>query len=120
MENQFEKLIVWQKAHKLVILIYKITSSFPKDEKFSLTDQLRRCTVSIAANISEGNIRNSKKEFIQFLYIAKGSLEETKYYLLLSRDLSYISPSDYSSLQKLSVECGKLINLFLNYLKANL
>lgn len=118
MENQFEKLTVWRKAHQFVIFIYKLTKQFPSEEKYSLTDQLKRCAVSVAANIAEGNIRVSKKEHIQFTYIAKASLEESKYYLLLAKDLSYISENEYITAQNLANECGKLINLFLNYLRS--
>jgi four helix bundle protein len=118
-ENQFEKLDAWKKAHQLVLLVYRITYNFPKEERFSLTDQLRRAAVSIAANIAEGNIRFSKKEFAQYIYIAKGSLEESKYYFILAYDLKYISFAEYKKLQNLSIECGKLITGFLRYLKLN-
>ena len=118
MQNQFEKLAVWKKTHKLVLLIYKLTSKFPSIEKFSLTDQLRRATISVVANIVEGNIRQSKKEILQFLYISKGSLEEVKYYLLLSRDLKYMSEIDYLEVQELANECGKIISGFIKYLKS--
>ena len=73
----FEKLEIWQKAVNLVDEIYNVTENFPEKEKFALADQLRRATVSIPSNIAEGSGRNSKKEFIQFLSITRGSLYET-------------------------------------------
>ena len=74
--NNFRGLIVWQKSHELTMEIYKLTSFFPSDEKFGLVSQMRRAAYSIPANIVEGHSRKSKKEFLQFLNIAKGSLEE--------------------------------------------
>lgn len=118
MENQFEKLDVWKKCHELTLKIYQETQRFPTHEKFSLTDQLRRAATSVPANIVEGNTRNSRREFIQFVYIAKGSLEETKYFLLLSYDLRYITRETYQNLQLLAVRCGKLISGFLRFLKS--
>ena len=96
MENRFEKLTVWQKAHELTIKIYKITQKFPQEEKFRLVDQLCRSTSSIPANIVEGNARRHKKEYLQFLNTAFASLQETKYHLLLAKDLEYLSPTQYN------------------------
>ena len=76
--NRFEDLEVWSKSHKLTLEIYKITNKFPNEEKFRLGDQLRRSTASIATNIVEGNSRKYRKEFLQFLNMARSSLEETK------------------------------------------
>ncbi len=117
MSNRFENLKVYMKAHDFVIKIYKITKSFPKYETFGLTSQIRRASISIVANIVEGNARNHKKEFIQFLYLSNGSLEEVKYYLILSRDLSYISNSTYEDLQKNAEEISKMINSLIRYWK---
>lgn len=116
-ENSFEKLVVWQKAHSLVLDIYTLTKLFPADEKHSLTNQLRRSSASIAANIAEGNERKTKKEFIQFLYTAKASLSETKYHLLLAKDLNYLRIDKYLELFNKTNEIGKLINGLINYLK---
>jgi len=85
----FEDLIVWQKAHSFVIETYKYTSNFPQDEKFGLTSQYRRAAVSIAANIAEGFKKRGKADKARFMNIAQGSLEECKYYLILSKDLNY-------------------------------
>lgn len=116
-ENSFEKLVVWQKAHNFVLEIYSITKMFPSDEKYVLVSQLRRSSSSIAANIVEGNERKTKKEFIQFLYTSKASLSETKYHLLLAKDLNYLNNNSYVKLIKDANEIGKMINGLINYLK---
>lgn len=79
--NSFKDLIVWQKSHQLVLAIYSITKTFPKEEIFSLTNQLRRASVSIAANISEGYKKKTIPNKLNFINIAEGSLEEVKYYI---------------------------------------
>lgn len=85
----FEDLIVWQKAHAFVLSVYKITEIFPKHEIYGLTSQFRRAAVSIAANIAEGYRKKSFKDKLNFLSIAHSSLEECRYYIILSKDLSY-------------------------------
>ena len=92
MESNLE---VWKLAHQLTLEVYKITQNFPKSEQFGLMSQMRRSVSSVPTNIIEGQARQYKKEFIQFLYIAKGSLEETNYHLYLSKDLGYITEPDY-------------------------
>ncbi|MFQ6118902.1 MAG: four helix bundle protein, partial [Methanosarcinales archaeon] len=104
--KRFEDLKVWQKSHEFVIEVYKITQQFPMDEKFGLISQIRRSAVSIAANIAEGSKRQHLKEYIQMLYIAQGSLAETKYYLLLSRDLKYLNNIKYQELFNQSEDIG--------------
>lgn len=116
-ENKFEKLEVWKESHKLVLLIYKITKKFPKDEQFRLVDQICRSSSSIAANIVEGSSRQYKKEFLQFLYLSKGSLEETKYHLLLARDLLYINSDEYNEFISQCNLVGKLIAGLVKYLR---
>jgi four helix bundle protein len=116
-QNRFENLEVWQKAHSYTLGVYKLTKSFPKEEKYSLTDQLRRSASSVTTNIVEGNERRSKKEFIQFLYTSKASLAESLYQLLLSKDLNYISDHVYLSLYQQGSEVGKMINGLITYLK---
>ena len=90
--RKFEDLIVWQKAHKFVISIYKANNSFPASERYGLNSQIRRAAVSIAAYIAEGFKKNGIADKIRFLNIAQGSLEETRYYLILSKDLGYLKP----------------------------
>lgn len=116
--NQFEKLKAWQEAHQLVLEIYHLIKTFPKEEKYSLVEQLRRSVTSVPTNIVEGNARKSKKEYIQFLYMAKGSLEETKYHLLLARDLNYINSRKYISLINKCEVIGCLLSGLIKYLRS--
>jgi four helix bundle protein len=106
----FKELIVWQKAHLLVLSIYKITRNFPKDEMYALTNQMRRASVSIAANIAEGYKKKTLANKLYFLNISEGSLEEVKYYITLSKDLEYITENKEAELENLSNEVGRLIN----------
>ena len=87
-------LDAWKEYIELVKEIYKLTSNFPKEELYSLTSQIRRCTVSIPSNVAKGDARNSKKEFIQFLYIALGSCAELDTQLIISKELGYINNED--------------------------
>lgn len=98
-EVGYRRLHVWQEAHALVLLVYIATKQFPKDELFGLTSQIRRAVVSVAANIVEGQTRASKKEFLQFLRVANGSLVEVEYYIGLAKDLCYINGADETILQ---------------------
>lgn len=107
--KSFTDLFVWQKAHHLVINIYKFTEQFPSTEKFGLTSQFRRCAISIAANIAEGFAKRSIKDNARFLNIAQGSLQEAKYYLILSKDLEY--GYDEKLISELN-EVGKLIESY--------
>ena len=109
--QRFEELIVWQKAHSLVLEIYKLSKDFPKEETYGITSQLRRSSVSVAANISEGYRKKSKVDKLRFLNIAEGSLDETKYYIILIRDLKFIR-NEYDKLFELSEEVSKLLNAY--------
>ena len=106
----FRDLIVWQKAHLLVLGIYKVTKSFPSEEKFGLASQLRRSAASIPTNIVEGYKRKSRKEFLHFLNVGETSLEETKYHLLLARDLGYVEESEFTHLSDLCDEVGRMLS----------
>lgn len=97
--NRFEDLRVWNMSHELCIKVYKITGSFPKSELYGLVSQLRRAASSVPANIVEGYYRNTTKEFSQFLYHARGSAGEVTYFLILSKDLEYISNKQYADLR---------------------
>ena len=99
MQN-YKDLKVWEKAHGFTLRIYEVTKIFPKEEIYSLTNQVRRAASSIPANIAEGCGKNSKLDFANFLNIALGSSNESEYYLLLSRDLKYLSEEDYAELLK--------------------
>jgi four helix bundle protein len=113
----FEKLTVWNKAHELAISIYKATLTFPRDEMYGLTSQLRRASVSVPTNIVEGRARGSTNDFLRFLKIARGSLEETEYLLILSRDLKYLAPEEYEKLKLITKEVSATLNGLISSLK---
>jgi four helix bundle protein len=94
----FEDLFVWQKAHTFVLEVYRITGTFPKHEVFGLSSQFRRASVSIAANIAEGFRKRTHADKVRFLNIAQGSVEECRYYLILSKDLGYYDAAEKASL----------------------
>jgi len=102
--------LVWKKAHELTLKIYEITKEFPKDELFGLTSQMRRAATSIPCNIVEGKARGSSKDFKRFLLIARGSLEELKYQIFLSKDLNYINEDKYQEIINITKEVGRLLN----------
>lgn len=112
----FRKLLVWQKAHQLVLQVYKHTEKFPKNETFGLTSQVRRAIVSVPANIAEGYAAGSKGQFGRYLNIAQGSLAEVEYYLILAQDLTYISPSQYEQTESLRAETGFLLHRLIESL----
>lgn len=91
--EKFEDLEVWKKAHKLVLEVYNLTRDFPTEEKFGLVSQMRRAAISIPANIAEGFKKRTVKDKSNFYNIAQGSLEELRYYLILSKDLQYLQDS---------------------------
>jgi four helix bundle protein len=99
MQN-YKDLKVWTKSHEITLKIYSLTKGFPKEEIYSLTSQIRRCSASIPANIAEGCGKSTNKDFGRFLNIALGSANETEYFLLLSKDLSYIKNEDHLTLEK--------------------
>ncbi len=104
---QFQQLKVWQEAHKLVLLVYRETKLFPGEEKFGLVSQMRRAAVSVPANIAEGFKRRGVRDKIRFYNISEGSLEELKYFLILSKDLGYIE--DTNKLTFLADTVGRLL-----------
>ncbi len=111
MQN-YKDLKVWEKAHYFTIQVYKVSDAFPKTETYGLTNQLRRASSSIAANIAEGCGKNTKADFANFLNISLGSANEAEYFVLLARDLNYLIASDYDELTKLVNEVkAMLINL---------
>lgn len=91
---RFEDLRVWQKSHQLTLDVYKVTKNFPQDERYGIISQMRRAAVSVPANISEGFRKKTTKDKLNFYNIAHGSLDELKYYVILSKDLNYIEQSD--------------------------
>ncbi len=102
MNNQkiksFTDLKTWQEGHQIVILVYKITKEFPKEEIFGLVSQMRRAVVSITSNIAEGFGRQTYKEKVQFYYIAQGSLIELKNQILIAKDVNYLNEENFNKL----------------------
>lgn len=116
-QKGYQKLNVYNEANKLVLDVYRITVRFPKSELFGLISQMRRCAISVVANIIEGQARNTKKEFRQFLYIANGSLAELEYYLELSLALEYIPLKEYNDLEQQRIVAGSLLGGLIKSIK---
>jgi four helix bundle protein len=93
--KDFRRLKVWERAHKLVLFVYRLTAGFPSEEKYGLTSQLRRASASVAANIAEGCGRSGDGDFQRFLDVAMGSAVEVEYFLLLARDLGFLADDSY-------------------------
>ena len=105
-----EDLTVFKRAHKFTLEVYKITEKFPKQEQWGLTNQMRRSSASICANLLEGSYRNNSKEYRQFVGIAKGSSGELKYHLLLAHDLGYLAQDEYTQLGAEIEEICKMLH----------
>ena len=113
--KKYTDLNVWKEARQFVTEIYSISRTFPKDEQFGLTTQIRRCAISIPSNIAEGCGRNHKKDSIQFFYIARGSLYEAETQLFVSSDLHYITKEDLESILSRLEIVRKLLNGLIRY-----
>jgi four helix bundle protein len=109
----FKTLQVWQKAHRFTLMIYKASQSFPREELYGLTNQIRRASISIPSNIAEGCGRDSDPELARFAQIAMGSASEVEYQLLLAHDLGYIQASEFSELEKDLNEVKRMLNAFI-------
>jgi len=123
MEQQIKShrdLIAWQKAMELVVSVYKLSKSFPKEELYGLTSQLRRAAVSIPANIAEGQGRRSKTEFRQFLGNARGSLLELDTHLELALRLEYLNSKEHAAVQEQLREVGRIMNGLMRSLTSDL
>ena len=107
--KDFKDLKVWEKAHVLTLHVYEETRSFPKEERYGLTSQLRRAAASVAANIVEGCGRRSDGEFTRFLQIARGSASEVEYHLLLARDLHLLNEANFRKLDSMVVEVQRML-----------
>lgn len=118
MPLNFEDLKVWQEAHRLMLEIYRITSNFPKNESYALTDQLRRAAISVAANIAEAHGRHHYLDKTKFLFNARGSIEETRSHLMASRDLKYIKQKDFEKLNVDYIGLTKGLNSFISAIKS--
>ncbi len=118
MSRDISKYIVFQKSHDLVLNIYKTTHRFPNDEKYGLSSQMRRSAASIPMNLAEGAARAGEAEFRHFVNIARGSLAELKYQLMLARDLGYIEKEIMNDLVGKADEIGKMLTVLFQKLKA--
>ena len=116
--QDYKSLKVWEKAHSFTVKVYEITKAFPKEELYSLTNQLRRAASSIPANIAEGCGKNSKQELAHFLNIALGSSNESEYYLILSKDLTYLEETNYNILYNLINEVKGMLIALINKVRA--
>jgi four helix bundle protein len=108
--QRFTELKVWQRAHALVLEVYRISAGFPAEERFALTSQLRRAVTSVPANIAEGSRRKGQQEYSRFLNIAQGSAAEAEYLLILSRDLGYLSASAFDRLSADLDEVARMLH----------
>ncbi|NQU38720.1 MAG: four helix bundle protein [Lentisphaerae bacterium] len=106
----FQDLVVWQKAHRFVLAVYRLSQAFPKSELYGLSSQFRRAAVSIAANIAEGFRKRGRADKLRFYNIAQGSLEECRYYLILTKDLEY---GDVTEINLLLTEVSKLLEAYI-------
>lgn len=117
--GSFKELIVWQKSVSLVTEIYTATEKFPKSEIFTLSSQIRRASISIPSNISEGHSRRSPLDYIQFLKIARGSVAELETQLIISNNLGYITNEEFEDMEKKLTEIAKMLNALITSIKTN-
>lgn len=115
--SHFRKILVWQKSISLVTKIYKVTRTFPKEETFGLTSQIRRSSVSIPSNIAEGSGRESNKDFLRFLYISLGSLFEMQTQLEIAKNIIYINEEEFNLLYEDSREIERMLASLIKKLK---
>ena len=117
MTQSFKEVVAWQKAHDFVLMVYNATKQYPSFERFGLCSQFQRAAVSIPANIAEGYRRDGMADKLRFLNIAQGSLEEYRYYVLLSKDLGYIGLDAYDMMND-AMECtSRLLNAYYKGIK---
>ena len=116
--RSFQELTVWERSTDLSVEIYTLTKTFPKEELFGLTNQLRRASVSVPSNIAEGHSRLSRAEFIQFLSIARGSNAEVRSQLVLARRLGFGHAEQITHCERLATEVSKMLNAMISSLKA--
>ena len=112
MSSSFTELLVWQKNHQFVLLVYQVTNRFPNYERIGLTSQFQRAAVSIPANIAEGYKKMGKADKLRFINIAQGSLEECRYYVILSKDLGYITEDDANQMYIIIEDASRLLNAY--------
>lgn len=119
MAKTFEDILAWQRAHQFVLDVYRVTQNFPDFERFGLSSQFQRAAVSITANIAEGFRKLSQADKLRFMNIAQGSLEECRYYCILSRDLGYVDNNTYELLCSSIKETSFLLNSYIKGIKEN-
>ena len=120
MDKPHKKLDLWNAAMELAVAVYKITELFPKEERYSLTDQIRRAVSSVPGSTAEGAARQTKKEFINYLHMAQGSLSELDTHLELSRRLGYLAQESWASLDKLVERIDKMLSGLIRHQKASI
>ena len=108
--QRFTDLKVWQRGHSLVLRVYRLTMALPDNEKYGLVSQLRRAAVSVPTNIAEGSKREGNQDFVRFLNIAEGSLAESEYLIMLSRDLDYLTPTSVAPLLEEIKEVARMLH----------
>ena len=111
--QDFRRLLVWQKAHELVLQVYRISRDFPREELYGLTSQVRRSAASVPTNVAEGCGRGSDPDFARFLVMAMGSSSELEYQLLLSRDLAFLDTAMHQTLEAKVVEIKKMLTALI-------
>ncbi len=116
--RNYRDLHAWEKAHRLTLAIYKASQAFPKEERFGLTSQIRRCSASVAANLAEGCGRRSDGEMARFVQIAMGSGAELSYHLLLAKDLGLLAREDYVHLDRNLSEIMRMLSAFSSKLRS--
>ncbi|MGC2724082.1 MAG: four helix bundle protein [Candidatus Acidiferrales bacterium] len=118
--ERFTDLRVWKQAHELTLLIYKLSETFPSSERFGMVSQIRRSASAVPANIAEGFGRRTTRELLRCMQIARGELEETRYFLILARDLGHVRAPDFERATAGCDSVGKLINALGSSLKKRL
>lgn len=107
--RNFNNIVAWQKSDDLAVAIYEATRTFPKEEVYALTSQIRRAAYSVPANIAEGSSRSSQKDYLHFLFIARGSMSEVAYFIHLSHRLGYFEEEPHSRLAKQADEASRVL-----------
>jgi four helix bundle protein len=118
--KDFKELEIWQKGYEMTIEVFNLTKTLPSEEKYGLISQMRRSSQSIPTNIAEGCGRNSQKELLRFSSIAMGSASELEYQLILSKDIGFITPQDYTGINEKLLTLKKMLNAFMKYLKTQI
>ena len=117
LSKTFIDLVFWQKAHQFTLGVYRITKGFPREELYGLTSQFRRAAVSVASNIAEGYARKGKRDKLRFFNVALSSLQECKYYLILTKDLQF---GDFTDLMELADVIGRMLNAYSRTIRSKL